>query len=62
MTPTWFCHVCEDHGTGTWAQVDKAAEQHTKATRHATSTSTTGSIRVRSGDGAVRNVRAGGAG
>lgn len=42
LTPAWCCYQCDETGTGKSA--DRAAEKHTKATGHATTTSHRGEI------------------
>lgn len=44
---TWRCFglTCDAHGTGTAAEVEKAAERHTKVAKHATCTFHAGSGR-----------------
>lgn len=51
MTPTRTCREpgCDASGEGGWAEVDRAAEKHTKTTSHSTATRTTGAIREREG-------------
>lgn len=36
MTAAWSCQTCDATGTGEQGAVDKAAERHTKTTRHST--------------------------
>jgi hypothetical protein len=53
---TWHClnTGCDESGEG-----DKAAEKHTKTTKHGTSTRTVGSIRLRDATGRVSNRKPG---
>ncbi len=58
MIAAWLCQNCPMNGSGlTWADADRAAEKHTKATTHATRTWTVGAIRSRDEAGVVRNEK-----
>ena len=38
MTATAHCHTCDWTTTGTWTDVDKTADKHTRTTSHPTAT------------------------